>query len=62
MERQQGKIYREKMKKLCGRGLLRGKEDEREEINEERGKKLGKMRRKKIMRLEYGKEEEDEQE
>jgi hypothetical protein len=38
-----------KMKKLRGRGLLRGKEDDREKIDEEREKKLGKMRRKKIM-------------
>ncbi len=37
------------MKKLRERGLLRGKEDNREEIDEERGKKLGMMRRKKIM-------------
>jgi hypothetical protein len=37
------------MKKLRGRGLLRGKEDDIEEIDEEEGKKLGKMRRKKIM-------------
>ncbi len=37
------------MKKLHGRGLLRGKEDDIEEINEEKGKKLGMMRRKKIM-------------
>ncbi len=30
------------MKKLHERGLLRGKEDSREEIGEERGKKAGK--------------------
>ncbi len=42
MERQQGKKYIEKTKKLRGRGLLRGKEDDIEEIDEERGKKAGK--------------------
>jgi hypothetical protein len=62
MERQQGKKYREKIKKLRGRGLLRGKEDDIEEIDEEEEKKAGKDEEEEDYELEYGKEEEDEQE
>ncbi len=34
------------MKKLRGKGLLRGKEEDIEKIDKEEEKKLGKMRRK----------------